>query len=569
MEDNAKFCPKCGTAVSTQEDPAPAQEETAEAEVTEPETPAPQEEEAAPKAETPEKSSSIGDLLMKLPKNYLVLGVCIVALILVIGLAIGIANSGDKGYMFYLSDEKIFVADGRKLKPVELCDFTEYSPASSMSKDGKKWLLSDEDGALYFAELGSRKGPVKLASDYDEAYADENFKIFTYTKDNAIYQCNAKGDAVKGEKKIQSKVGSLLTVSSDAKIIYFKDEDGAYYVKEGRKDAQLICEAEEITRILGYTENYKTIYFLDEENTLCSKTVGKDVVEIVEDVVNAYGFFRNLTDGSFYVITSDDKLGDPSDLPEDDSTSLEDIAIRGEATLHLVKGTKVTEVIEELPYTLSGFDMICAREADAAVIGYYDIDEDENVYYMVVGTKSALWDEQIEDACVITSNGSTVYYIDEYDENGLGDLYSAKVSTKPSSGKLVDEEVTKVNLFDNKPVYFKDIDENNEGTLCYNGKVVSEDVPSENSLIRYHKESGSILFYTDYNSEKARGTLCKYNGKTKTVAEDVYHAAFMTDGRICYLTEYKDNEGELYISGRKKPIADEVSYFATSYEELR
>lgn len=579
MADEAKFCPECGTAVSIQENVAPAtqeetapveaaaQEETAEAVTAEPEAPAAQEEAAAPKAAKSEKLSALGDLFKKLPKKFVTLGVCVLALILVIGLAFGIANSGDKGFLLYMSDDNLFVADGKKLKPVVLCDISEFEPASSnISEDGTKWLLCDEDGALYYAELGSRKGPVKLASDYDRAYASEDFKIFTYTKDNAIYQCNAKGNAVKGEKKVQGKVGSLLAVSPDAKILYFMNEDGDYYVKDGRKDAQLICEADEFTRALGFTENYKTIYFLNDENTLCSKTIGKDVVEIVDNVIGTYGFYMNFTDGTFYAITSDDEVDvdGSSDAVIDGSVDLDSIAQRT-ATLNYINGTKVTAVIEELPYNYSGFSMRCAREADAAVLSYFDSEEAETVYHMIVGSKAGLWDEEIVEICAIATDGSAVYYIDSYDEDGLGDLYRAKVSANPSNGKLVDEDVTKVSLFANKPVYYKDMNEEGEGTLYYDGKMVSEDVYSSYGRVQYHEESGSILFYTDYNTEKGRGTLCRYNGRTKTIAEDVYSASFMTDGRICYILDYKDDEGDLYITSKRKPIADEVSDFATSY----
>lgn len=533
FSEDSKFCPQCGTAVTIVENP--------------------------PVVETPTETT---EAPKKSKKVIFIVAALVFALIFGIIIAACVSGS-DNGFIIYLTEDEAFVAQGKQYKPVlAFDDKYELTSFYGISEDGSKYLVSDEDGALYFLDINSKKAPVKLSSDYSFAIASETFKVITYIKDNALYQCDPKGNPIKGEKKIQSKVSDIEIISKEGSIIYYTNPDGDIYVKVGRKDAQLVCLVDDYRTLYGTTDDFKTLYYVTNDGDLYAKTIGKDAVKIVEDVVSKYAFTNSdlsyatpITDGTFYVMTCDSATssGDAATMDMESSMS----------SLYYIDGTKATLVSDELAIAYSS-NFYLSEDGEAGVLAFTSFDSEEYEVYMVVGSKCTLWDEDIASIYKVSSDGKYVFFTDHLDGNGVGDLYRAKISLNPSKGTLVDEDVCYVNVLANgKVYYFKDIDtEDSHGDLYLEGKLIGENVYSYK--VNNHKEFNKILFFTDYNVEKGRGTLCQYSGKTKTVAEDVYTASFTTDGLICYLADYKDDEGTLYISSKKKPIAEEITYFLTS-----
>ena len=533
FSDDSKFCPQCGTAVTIVENP--------------------------PVVETPTETT---EAPKKSKKVIFIVAALVFALIFGIIIAACVSGS-DNGFIIYLTEDEAFVAQGKQYKPVlAFDDKYELTSYYGISEDGSKYLVSDEDGALYFLDINSKKAPVKLSSDYSFAIASETFKVITYIKDNALYQCDPKGNPIKGEKKIQSKVSDIKIISKEGSIIYYTNPDGDIYVKVGRKDAQLVCLVDDYKTLYGTTDDFKTLYYVTNDGDLYAKTIGKDAIKIVEDVVSKYAFTNSdlsyatpITDGTFYVMTCDSATssGDAATMDMEPSMS----------SLYYIDGTKATLVSDELAIAYSS-NFYLSEDGEAGVLAFTSFDSEEYEVYMVVGSKCTLWDEDIASIYKVSSDGKYVFFTDHLDENRVGDLYRAKISLNPSKGTLVDEDVCNVNVLANgKVYYFKNLDtEDSHGDLYLEGKLIGENVYSYK--VNNHKEFNKILFFTDYNVEKGRGTLCQYSGKTKTVAEDVYAASFTTDGLICYLADYKDDEGTLYISSKKKPIAEEVTYFLTS-----
>ena len=533
--EETNSCPQCGTAVAVEETSAPAQE-----------TSAPVNEAA------PDKKSK---------KLVFIIAAVVFALILGIIVTVCVAASSDKGFILYTTEDELFIAHGKSYKPVlAFDDKYELTNLYGISSDGSKFLVEDEDGALYFLDTNSKKAPVKLSSDYSMAVPSEDFKVITYVKDNALYQCNAKGNPVKGEKKIQSKVEEIEVISRDSNIIYYSNMDGDLYVKVGRKDAQLVCLVDDYKTIYGTTDDFKTIYYVTDDGELYAKTIGKDAVKITEDVVSKYGFsspdsyYTPVTDGTFYVITCEDSVSSGDAVSSDYEPA--------KSSLCYINGTKCTVVSDDLAIAYSS-SFYLSEDGDSGVLAFTSFDSEEYEVYMVVGNKCALWDEDITSIYDVSDDGKYVYYTDHIDENNVGDLYRAKISAKPAKGNLVDEDVRNVRILANgKALYFKDVDEDSHGDLYLDGKFIAENVYT--SKVTYHKDSEKFVFFTDYNTEKTRGTLCQYSGKVKTIAEDVYTASYTTDGLVCYMTDYKDGEGTLHVSNKKKAIAEEVTYFLTS-----
>ncbi len=527
LPEDAKVCSQCGTVLEIPE-AAP---------------------EAAP---APEKK--------KLPKAALIGIIAAAAVALVLVLALIFAGGGAPNYLVYVSDGDTFMAFGNSYKPVAIAD-EDYSMGSYISKDGKKVLLRDEDGALCYYTVGSKKDPVELASSFENVYCNEDFTVFTYTKDGALYQCNAKGKPVKGDKKIQGKVSDVELISPDANIIYYTstDEDSTLYVKVGKKDAEEIAKGNEINDIIGYGKDFKSVYYLDEENNLMKKQIGKKEAKLAEDVLNVYGFANKMKagktyngDGTFYFVSGE----------MDEETSEYKI------TLNYFDGKKVVSLTDSFTCEEDDWGAFSTRENALLFYTYEEKEsgESERQWTIAVGAKAAEWDEEIASLEGVTRDAKYIYYTDKFNEDGEGDVYRVKFALNPGEPKLVDEDVYDTRLLANGDLLcYKEYDsEKNEASLYLNKKLLAEDVSTGRGITAF--ENGDFFFYTDYNAEKSEATLCLYNGKVKTIAEDVKSAEWMADGALAYLTNVDDNgEGDLYVVGKKKAVASEVSDFGGSY----
>ena len=94
-----------------------------------------------------------------------------------------------------------------------------------------------------------------------------------------------------------------------------------------------------------------------------------------------------------------------------------------------------------------------------------------------------------------------------------------------------------------------------------NGKKVDDDAYVY--AISYSEESKSLLYYVDWNSDKERGTLKKYNGKkTALVKDDVHAYLFTPKGEVLFLYDYSVDSyrGELWIlnGSKTKKLDDDV-----------
>ena len=116
-------------------------------------------------------------------------------------------------------------------------------------------------------------------------------------------------------------------------------------------------------------------------------------------------------------------------------------------------------------------------------------------------------------------------------------------------------------------VYFKNYQaEDSSVTLFINGKKLEDDV-SVNELT-FNLDEDKLLFFTDYDSSKERGTLHLYSGgKAVKVADDVHSGYFAPDDSVLYLSDYSTSRdrGDLfrYDGGKSSKIDDDVNTVLT------
>ena len=139
-----------------------------------------------------------------------------------------------------------------------------------------------------------------------------------------------------------------------------------------------------------------------------------------------------------------------------------------------------------------------------------------------------------------------------------------------STAKDIDDDISGALVYDiylnrdEKLVYFKDYkEEKNKATLYIDQVEIDSDVRPGNIQTM---DDGSVIYYTDWNSEEDKqcGTLRIFKkGEATTVAEDVHTAIITPDNEILYLTEYniEKSRGELwrYNGGKAVQVDDDVT----------
>lgn len=597
LDDGTAFCDNCGTQIVAPQAPvveqAPVVDPTA---VQQPYAPV---YEAAPAVE-PQAGK-------KFNKKLIALGGAAVAVVLVLAIVLSSLVFGGKAsypYAFYIKDGEMFYTKTGKIKPIQatikLDDTGDRSSASyagsgseignflTISHDGDLLFFMDKvgnnDTPLYWRYMNdTKKEPVKIDGDVDNYEVSIDGKIVTLTNgEGNLYQYNVK----KAEKeKIASDV-SYFYVSDDGKHIYFVVNDGEgekteqvlYYKKSGKDKEKIQGEFGNINFI---SEDFKTIYYTQEvkgdEGTtydLYKKKAGKDKQKIASDVSSV----RVYESGEIYYLKSGDEKS-YYDFVEDDAQgtykSLEETKVDF-GSICYYDGKK--EVV--LSTTSQSFE---ARAQDAVVAIYTNVDvnqigkvnpanlEDGSSIYdaiekkineaaqyvLAVEDKTSVIDlADIDDVEAISKDGSVVYLAANFKEGKDGksstnDIYEMKVSgSKAKKPELYEADVNNFRLVDEDTIFTKEEKEDKADLYVNKNKVASDvyDIAlvNDNNL-------DELVYLTDKSADKGTYTLNFYNGKKSVkIADDASDYFINPEGDVLYITEYKNNKGDLYVFNGKK-----------------
>jgi len=186
--------------------------------------------------------------------------------------------------------------------------------------------------------------------------------------------------------------------------------------------------------------------------------------------------------------------------------------------------------------------------------------------YISVGGSAAIIEQNSAKNFYIDDDGQTIFFIDNIPENKeYGELYKIVVSNgKVQKPELYDSDVYKygADFIDNgKFMYYKDVYDKISCDLYINKERIDYDVYINS--VKYDKNSGRILYLTDWNNNKYYGTLKEYaDGKAAKIRDDVFKFDIAPDGGILYLCDYstKYYKGDLFVykNGKAEKIDDEV-----------
>lgn len=179
---------------------------------------------------------------------------------------------------------------------------------------------------------------------------------------------------------------------------------------------------------------------------------------------------------------------------------------------------------------------------------------------------------------VTTTESDDSEYYESEEETSSSDtknLYMVTLSGgKAKAPVLYDTDVSDytVQLTDKgKPMYFKEVDkDNSKGELYFDKTKVDFDVSIYDFY--YDKEDGRILYFTDVDQSDNTGTFKIFKGnKAEKVADDVYTAINATaNNEILYLADYNSDKkrGDLYIyDGKSTKLDTDVTAVLYSYTD--
>lgn len=618
LDENAKFCPYCGTKLEAQPQTAEteqlnaytAQDTQENVQAAVPQAPVVVAEQTASNVqETQEEFTEKG----KSKKKYFLIGAAVIAVIAVIAVLL-IVFMGGKGKSdnkvaptLYTTDSELYVIKsvGKKNESILITD--DYAGSYELS-DNYEYIVYTEDynekkftRDIYFKKLMDEKSePVLIAKDATYVCAVKgNIDSIFYKKDDAIYVSDNKGNS---EKLV--KDATFEYISNNGKTLYYTtteevkgeyndyyddyDTDTVYTVIKMNVSDKKTTELTKNADRIRWNDDYTKLYALSSSNKLtCIDTfTGKssDVADKVEDmsvigntlyygkIAKEYSYTDFVTDT---YAEADSKLSYPD--WDDYRPDWEDYAPDWDAYDDYDAYWDAYDAANEKYYD----DYDKAELAyDAAYDAYYEaedriylreeLEEDFDNYksytlYRYDGSKSTAILENASDAYV-----SSIYDISE--NAGSYAICSDKILADQYKNSL--DSFEKVDITSIDSVY--DLEETIEETadevrvIVSGTTVISLETGKDEYIGTVTFDSSASEFYflmevsdTEYGELYSLSASAKSFSDAKKIASDVYTYANV-NGTFTYFDDIDEKSYECTANYGSEKITDVVPVLMTA-----
>lgn len=572
------FCPNCGAKTSTQfafcqscgasiQEQAPAAGGAAKAG-------------AAAGAAGAAAAAAVAAAKNKVPKKWLMFGGIAVAAIVVIVLITSLLGGGGSGsYGLYIKDKEIFYTTFSKDDPMQVTsrlvdssgvDAYRLADAaytigsfSYMSDDGKLLFFPDKiDGSdltLYYRDVTKEKEePVKIDSAISRYAVNDKATTVTYLKDGeSLYQFDIKS----GEKnKVKSDVSTFYVSDDGSKIIYMNEEGGIYSWKGGEEEKI----DSEVTTLYSVAKDLSKVTYI-KEGSLYQKADGQDKVKIDSDVSSV---LRTYTSGEVYYLKSADTEISLMDYVTDDMKAADDAMTQPERPEYPYSFNYDTYEEYEAARAQYEQDYEAYQEAYTAYreklnrdnmresLSNRTLSQTQYSLYYFNGTESTMITDAYASSSTYSATDSPLLVFKAYEQSSVSQVKLSEVSSIYEVQEMVEEA-----LFSSTQVY-----------VAAGATMNALDVTDATSFTI--SDDGSAIYYIDDMSEdKDYGDLYKVaisDGAPQSPEmydSDVYAYSiyFLSDGRLCYYKDVKENQGELFVD--KTSIDYDVQLYSVSYNE--
>ena len=421
------------------------------------------------------------------------------------------------------------------------------------SRDGSKIVYTTENGLYLYSSLGQTE---KLSNDYcSQVYTpDDALSTIYYVDENGTLFCNKTG-----------KAGDSFKIASGVDTLYGLTENGVYYTTDS-KTVMLYDYVQDLLSVdpdsLERPEYpFSFEYDTDAEYQTAMEQYKADM-EVYEHANDLRELQKDLTCIPCPLVTLNYFNGSSASVVAEDVFS--DSISRANTYTHAAAVLEYTYPDPEKAAALTVDDMeaiIDSNYSYAYIASNYIYDKIRSSSAAVNGTACAS-DLDIYRIC-LTEDGQTACIITKNPDNSDIDLYQAGISGNSlQTPTQIASDIDDLQIIGNNVVFWQD------STVFVNNARIDDDVLADHVAFR---DDGSFVYLVGEEDDNSYQLKSYKDGKTTTIADDVFNFGFTTGGELLYLRDYNTNrsEGTLYLyNGKDSTKLDDDVFLILPAEDL-
>ena len=446
--------------------------------------------------------------------------------------------------------------------------------AYSVNESATLVTFMRDDRNLYQYDMQSGKAE-KIASDLEECFvASRDGSKIVYTTENGLYLYSGLG---KTEKLSNDYCSQVYTPDDALSTIYYVDEDDTLFCNKTGKAEDSFKIASGVDTLYGLTEN--GVYYTTDSKTVMLYDYVQDLLSVDPDSLERpeYPFsFEYDTDAEYQAAMEQYKADMEVYEHANDLRELQKDLAREQytlVTLYYFNGSSASVVAEDV---FRGSISYASSYARAAAVLKYTCPDPEKAAALTVGDMEAIIDSNYSyastasdhiynkirsssvavngTACAsdldiyricLTEDGQTACIITKNPDNSDIDLYQAGISGNSlQTPTQIASDIDDLQIIGNNVVFWQD------STVFVNNARIDDDVLAGHVAFR---DDGSFVYLVGEEDDNSYQLKSYKDGKTTTIADDVFNFGFTTGGELLYLRDYNTDRsaGTLYLYNGK------------------
>ena len=449
------------------------------------------------------------------------------------------------------------------------------------------------DNNLYQYDMQSGKAE-KIASDLEEVFvASRDGSKIVYTTENGLYLYSGLGQT---EKLSNDYCSQVYTPDDALSTIYYVDEDDTLFCNKTGKAEDSFKIASGVDTLYGLTEN-GVYYTTDSKTVTMYDYVNQDLLSVDPDSLERpeYPFsFEYDTDAEYQAAMKQYKADMEVYEHANDLRELQKDLARKQytlVTLNYFNGSSASVVAEDVfRGSISSADTYAhaaavleytypdPEKAAALTVDDMEVIIDSNYSYastasnhihnkicsssVAVNGTACASDLDIYRIC-LTEDGQTACIITKNADNSDIDLYQAGISGNSlQTPTQIASDIDDLQIIGNNVVFWQD------SAVFVNNARIDDDVLADHVAFR---DDGSFVYLVGEEDDNSYQLKSYKDGKTTTIADDVFNFGFTTGGELLYLRDYNTNRsaGTLYLyNGKDSTKLDDDVFLILPAEDL-
>ena len=447
-----------------------------------------------------------------------------------------------------------------------------------------------DDNNLYQYDMQSGKAE-KIASDLEEVFvASRDGSKIVYTTENGLYLYSSLGQT---EKLSNDYCSQVYTPDDALSTIYYVDEDDTLFCNKTGKAEDSFKIASGVDTLYGLTEN-GVYYTTDSKTVTMYDYVNQDLLSVDPDSLERpeYPFsFEYDTDAEYRAAMEQYEADMEVYEHANDLRELQKDLAREQytlVTLNYFNGSQSSVVAEDvrgisisyassyahaaavLEYAYPDPEKAAALTMDdlEAIIGSTYTYAPTYIYDKICSSSAAVngtacaSDLDIYRIC-LTEDGQTACIITKNADNSDIDLYQAGISGNSlQTPTQIASDIDDLQIIGNNVVFWQD------SAVFVNNARIDDDVLADHVAFR---DDGSFVYLVGEEDDNSYQLKSYKDGKTTTIADDVFNFGFTTGGELLYLRDYNTNRsaGTLYLyNGKDSTKLDDDVFIIAPAEDL-